>query len=240
MYSHRRAVVPHVSVAATNATRQAPKPSGVAPPSSRDLTVAANKRTDSPLHRIFALKWLSNGRDACAAYRDTTGSKGTAKTCSAEGVRWLQKPGVRAIIEQHDRKLEEATNQTFEKLAMSRIELIGRLVAIARSDLTDIATWTEKGLTLRPLEDLDPSRTYAVLEVSQTDRGIKVKMADKMGALNSLAKIDGLIIDKLEHAGPGGGPVQHAHLVGAVKLPTDPTEAARTYQELVLGAAPKK
>lgn len=201
--------------------------------------MAAIKRTDHPLHRVFALKWLANGRDAGAAYRATTGSKGSAKTCSGEGVRWLQKPGVKAIIDLHDRKLEEATNATFERLAISRAELIGRLVAIARSDLTDVATWTEKGLELKPIGHLDPSRTYSILEISQTDRGIKVKLANKMDALNSLAKIDGLIIDKLEHAGPGGGAIPHAGVVATVKLPDDPAEAARAYQDLVMGR-PKK
>lgn len=201
--------------------------------------MAANKRRVNPLDRPFALEWLSNGRNAEAAYRTVTGSEGTPKTCSAEGVRWLQKPTVRAIIEQHDQKLEQATVATFERLAMSRAELVGRLVAIARADLTDVGEWTEKGLKLKKLSDIPAGGTYAMLEVSQTDRGLRVKLADKLAALSALAKIDGYIVDKLEHQGAGGGPVQHAHLVGTVKLPTDPAEAARAYQDLVMGS-PKK
>jgi phage terminase small subunit len=53
-------------------------------------------------------------------------------------------------------------------------------------------------------------RLYAGLK--KTKDGIEIKMRDQDGALASIAKYLGMVIDKKELAGPGGGPVRVANI----------------------------
>lgn len=58
-------------------------------------------------------------------------------------------------------------------------------------------------------DKLDDDTAAAVAEISQTATGgLKVKLYDKKGALDSLGKHLGIFTDKTEISGPGGGPLQ--------------------------------
>lgn len=48
-------------------------------------------------------------------------------------------------------------------------------------------------------------RLYA--GVKQTKDGIEIKMRDQDGALQNISKYFGMILEKREHSGPGGGPI---------------------------------
>jgi phage terminase small subunit len=56
-------------------------------------------------------------------------------------------------------------------------------------------------------------RLYAGLK--KTKDGIEIKMRDQDGALANLAKYQGMLVDRKELSGPGGGPVSIANITAA-------------------------
>jgi hypothetical protein len=48
--------------------------------------------------------------------------------------------------------------------------------------------------------------------VLQTNNGIKINMRDQDAAVANLARYLGMMVDKKEISGPGGGPLAFAHL----------------------------
>lgn len=71
--------------------------------------------------------------------------------------------------------------------------------------------------------------------IHQTKDGIKVLTHSKEGFTALLMRHAGMLIDKRELSGPGGGPLPVAAL--SMALPTDPIEAARVYAEIMSGPA---
>lgn len=69
--------------------------------------------------------------------------------------------------------------------------------------------------------------------VRQGKHGVEVIFRDQDAALKNLAQYLGLLIERKEHSGPGGGPIATANV--NYSLPSDPVEAARTYQLLMEG-----
>lgn len=66
----------------------------------------------------------------------------------------------------------------------------------------------ESAVLLVPSDELDEDTAAAISEVSQTKDGIKIKFHDKKGALDSLTRMMGGFVEKVEHSGPGGGPIR--------------------------------
>lgn len=67
--------------------------------------------------------------------------------------------------------------------------------------------------------------------IQQTKDGIKVLTHSKEGFTALLMRHAGMLIDRRELSGPGGGPVP----VAGMTLPTDPIEAAKVYAEMMGG-----
>jgi|GEM_PF-5835549 len=53
------------------------------------------------------------------------------------------------------------------------------------------------------------TKTYEENARKIVEQTTRVKFADRKAALDSLCKITGLFIDRQEHSGPGGGPIEH-------------------------------
>lgn len=68
--------------------------------------------------------------------------------------------------------------------------------------------------------------------IHQTKDGIKVLTHSKEGFTALLMRHAGMLIDKRELSGPGGGPVP----IAGMTLPTDPIEAAKVYAEIMGGS----
>jgi phage terminase small subunit len=83
------------------------------------------------------------------------------------------------------------------------------------------------------MRKLPPELRRLVASVEQTRNGIKVTMRDQDEALQRIAQYLGLMVNKTELTGPGGGPVQTANV--NYSLPSDPQEASRAYQMLMEG-----
>ena len=82
-----------------------------------------------------------------------------------------------------------------ESAAVSREEIAAELARVGFANLSDVATWGPEGLRVRDSETLDPGTLAAVSEVVEvvTEHGhsLRVKMADKVGALVKLSALLG-------------------------------------------------
>ena len=79
-------------------------------------------------------------------------------------------------------------------------DIAEELRRIGFADLSRIGQWSDKGFALKDSSELDPELTAAISEVAEIKHrdestGVKVKMHDKLGALDRLAKILGLYRD---------------------------------------------
>ena len=79
--------------------------------------------------------------------------------------------------------------------------MVAELTKLALSNMQDSVTWGPDGVTLKDSRE----QAAAVVEVTQTETQegtrTRFKLADKVGALNSLGKYFGLFIEKHEFSG---------------------------------------
>lgn len=144
----------------------------------------------------FVRAYLSNGRDAPAAYRlayDAAGMKVGA--VNVEACRLVRNPKVARRIGRVLDRVEARTEITVERI-------LKEYARIAFADMRTFTKWNADGITLKDGESLSEDDAAAVQEVSQTitkEGGtLKIKLHDKLGALNSLAKINGQFIERRE------------------------------------------
>lgn len=148
----------------------------------------------------------------------------SADTAGAIGYENLQKPYIADAIAEARKKLSEGAGVTQERVVKE----------LARLAFLDIRKAFDDEGRLKPIVDLDDDTAAAIagLEIEversrkpQTDEEIqlatrthKIKLSDKKGALDSLARHLGMFVDKVQHTGKDG-----KDLIPAM----DPAETAR-------------
>ena len=86
---------------------------------------------------------------------------------------------------------------------------------------------------LVPSEEISDDLAASISEVSLTQTGVKIKMYDKLAALDKIGKHLGMFVDKHEITGKDGGPIETvdysglsdaalAELMAAINAKTDP------------------
>lgn len=107
------------------------------------------------------------------------------KTAGAKGHDLLKNIEIKAQIDKRLQELSIKTNITAERI-------LEEYARIAFANSGDFFTWTEGAVELVPSDDLTDEQKAAVAEVSQTvtENGgsIKLKLHDKLKALEALAK----------------------------------------------------
>lgn len=140
-------------------------------------------------------------------------SKKTARQIGEEN---LSKPDIAAAV----REAQEARSARTE---ITQDMVLTELAKIGFADIRKIVRWgtTElrvaegdeddtmphHGLALIGSDEIDDETAAAIAEVSEGREGLKVKMHDKKGALVDIGRHLGMFKDKVEHSGPGGGPI---------------------------------
>ena len=126
------------------------------------------------------------------------GYKGTEQSLATIGSRLLDRPHVVAAVEKSLEAMEETNDRLLEEL--------GR---ICYSDAREIIA--AQRLIAKGREHEIPDHVAAVIaSVERTRYGVKVTREPKVPALALRARIRKLVIDRHEHTGPGGGPIEHA------------------------------
>lgn len=137
----------------------------------------------------------------------------SAKTAAEQGSRLLTNVKVQEAI-------AKGQNKTAEKLEITKDRIVEELAKIGFSNMLDYMRAGIDGDPYLDFSDLTRDQAAALSEVTVEDfkdgrgedardvRRIKFKLHDKKGALVDLAKMLGFMVEKHEHSGPDGGPIQ--------------------------------
>lgn len=168
--------------------------------------MAKSTATLTPLQERFVEEYLVDLNQTQAARR----AGYSAGSASQSAYKNMRRPCVMAEIE---RRLGTPGDAT-------RARVVEELTAIAFADAADFFAWGPDGLSVKASEGLDRRLTRAVAEVteSRTSAGgsIRVKLADKLAALEKLARALGMFREQ---------PVETAG--GATPMPPDRRELAK-------------
>lgn len=141
-------------------------------------------------------------------------SKKTAKQMGAEN---LTKPDIAAAVAESQQKRSERTQITQDRV-------LAEYAKLAFADIRKAVKWGESvavvtegeggedinlrhSVALLSSSDIDDDTACAISEVSQGKDGLRLKMHDKKGALDSVARHLGMFKDKIEHTGKDGIPL---------------------------------
>jgi phage terminase small subunit len=94
-----------------------------------------------------------------------------------------------------------------------------------------IAVRAHTPMALVASDQIDEDTAAAIAEVKQTREGLAFKLHDKLGALEKLGKHLGMFRDKVEHSGPGGGPIQTESRPDLTGMSPDERDALRAILE---------
>lgn len=101
--------------------------------------------------------------------------------------------------------IKEASQKAEDAAVITREQIIEELAKLALANAGDYFDWDEHSMCLVPKKDLTPEQMAAISEITQTttkDGGsLKMKLHDKKGALDSLARIFGMNKDNLHVSG---------------------------------------
>jgi phage terminase small subunit len=123
------------------------------------------------------------------------------RTANERAAKLMRRPWIRDAIAQE-------IAQRSRRTGISADRVLEELAVIAFADLGELVQFGPGGIRIQDTEGLD---TRALAEVTErTNRQgatITFKLLDKVAALTKLAQHLGLLVEKHEHTGPGGGPI---------------------------------
>lgn len=167
--------------------------------------------------KLFADEYLID-LNASAAYK-RAGYIGKGATADVQGSKLLRNPKVAEYISARQKSLQEKMHITQERV----------LAEYAKLAFLDPRKFFKPNGDLIPITELDDSTAAALsgmdIVENRGEGGLvvdytkKIKMIDKKGALDSIARILGMFKDKTEISGANGGPVEMK--VDSTLSPTD-------------------
>lgn len=141
-----------------------------------------------PKHRRFVDEYLKDFNGAEAIRRCGYQTDHPADLAWS----WLQRPEISEAI-------KEAVEERSRRTLVDQDQVIYELSQMAFSDITDFVEWDESGaVTMKSSRTLPKGKRRAIVEVSQTAQGVKIKVADKTRALELLARHLGMFVDRVE------------------------------------------
>lgn len=163
----------------------------------------------TPKQEKFATVYIETG-NASEAYRQSyDASAMNDNTVGKAAHELLKNPKVAGRIEEL-----RAEHRERHKVTVDRI--VEEFSHVAFADAGDFYDWGPDGVTVKPKEQLTDAqrRAVAVVEQTVTEAGgtIRVKLHNKVDALEKLARHLGMFKDVHEHSGPDGGPIQIARI----------------------------
>ena len=169
---------------------------------------------------LFIKEYLVDLNATAAAKR----AKYSLKTAEAIGAENLKKPMILG-------RIQEAFQKRSERTEVTQDMVIAELSKIAFGDQREIARWDQEGnVRITPSSDISDDAAASISEIRQsvTSVGIsfKVKKYDKTKALELLGKHLGMFVERHEHAGKDGGPIE---------LDTDPKNKLKTIISQIAG-----
>jgi phage terminase small subunit len=136
-------------------------------------------------HRLFVKEYLADPNAAAAARR----AGYTLRNAKAIASRLLQRPDIAAAV-------AKATEQRTEKKRVTADRVIEELGRMAFADIRNFIDWGPEGVKLRDKAALDSDDAAAIADVEGKGSNGKIgrlKLYDKLAALNALARHLGMI-----------------------------------------------
>jgi phage terminase small subunit len=147
----------------------------------------------TPQQELFVKEYLIDLNATQAAIR----AGYSKKTAQEQGSRLLSN----VIIAS---KVAETLGKRLDKLDISGERILNELARVGFGRMTDVAKWTESGVSFVPSTELNEDQAATVCEVTETTNehggSLKIKQHDKLKALELLGKYQKLFTDKVEHS----------------------------------------
>lgn len=140
----------------------------------------------TPKEFAFCEAYLANGFNGTEAMREAK-YKGNDNVLAVSAHRMLRKPKIAAYIKQR-----------FEELTMSPEEVLARLSAMARTDMTDFMQVYPGGMPAFDFEKAaDAKRLGLIKKFKVTAKSIEMELYDAQAALVHLGKYHALFTDRV-------------------------------------------
>ncbi|MBG0801652.1 terminase small subunit [Methylocystis sp. H4A] len=179
---------------------------------------------ENPRHEIFARE-IAKGASQREAYANA-GYEGDERSMDANAARLIADDRVAIRVQEIQAAAAKRAEITIERTLLE-------LAKIGYADIRKAVRWGEgiaikdaegneaigNGVAMLDSAEIDNDTAAAIAEVAQTRDGIKIKFHDKLGALEKIGKHLGMFVDRHEHSGKDGGPIETVDL--------SPLEAAR-------------
>lgn len=180
-------------------------------------------------HEKFA-QLLAQGKTADDAYAQAGFKANRGNAATLKQKQSIQER-VSQLLEWNQTLERKATEKAIDKLAITKERVLAELAKIGFADIRKAIKWqgtlvTEEdnpdggdtlviknvvtnNVTLISSDEIDDDTAGAIAEISQNATGgIKIKLHDKKGALVDIGKHLGMFVERHEHSGPGGAPIQ--------------------------------
>jgi phage terminase small subunit len=139
----------------------------------------------SPKQQKFVQEYLIDLNASQAAIRAGYSEKMAGRI----GFQLLEKTRIQDAVAVEQQARSARTGITPDR-ALQELAILGF------SDLTDFVEWDGQTVILKNSADLDKTKRRAIAEISQTKDGVRIKLHDKKGALDSIARHLGMFNDK--------------------------------------------
>ena len=136
-------------------------------------------------------------KEYCVDFNITRAARaaGYAKSSASNtGTSLLRKKEIQIAI-------RDELQQRLDRIEISQDMVITELAKIAFSDMKFFARWNNNRVELLDSSELPEGTTACISEISETTRGLRIKLHDKRAALELLGRHLGLFTDKLEISG---------------------------------------
>lgn len=132
--------------------------------------------------------------NATRAYKAAYKTVKNDKTAAVSGAKLLRNAKI-------SKYLSEVMKNREERTKISQDKVLNELAAVAFSNVADIVTVKKGMVFIKDTEELTEAQTSAIASIKEGRNGIKVKMNDKIKALELLGKHLGLWNEKIELSG---------------------------------------
>lgn len=142
----------------------------------------------SDQHKIFAAQYIACDFNATKAAEAAGYSK---KTARSQGQRLLTNVDIQ-------KEIARRVGKAMKKVDRKAEEILDELTKIGFSNITDFIEWNGKTGTMnfKSSDMIDKDKLPAIASVMETKEGLRIKLHDKVGALQLLGKHHGIFVEK--------------------------------------------
>jgi phage terminase small subunit len=151
----------------------------------------------NPRHERFAQAVVA-GKSAATAYREAGYKPDRGSACKLQ-----QRPSIcQRVAELLAARAADEANARALAVQISGVDQSKTLLELARlgfSNMRDFVEWGPEGIRLKPSATLSADQAAAIAQISErgtrTGRTLSIKLHDKKGALDTIAKHFGMLVD---------------------------------------------